>query len=265
MTITRRIAVAVLCLTLALACKQTSATPSSSTPATPSTPATTTTTTTTPSPASVAAALQTLATKAIYFGHQSVGANIMEGVQAVIAATPGATLRVQDTTSPSRGVFAHSGNGQNEDPKGKITAFVATIQNGAGSHVDIAFFKFCYVDFVGSTDVNSVFAEYQSKMAALKAAFPNVTFVHFTVPVSVGPAADNIPREKFSDLIRQAYAGREPLFDLAKIESTRPDGTTELVGGVRAPRPGLHERRRAPERHRPGRGRRALVTYLASL
>lgn len=200
--------------------------PSATGPTTPGTPTT-----------DVAAALQRLALKAIYFGHQSVGFNIMDGVQTLIAATPGTVPRVQQTSTPGsmqQGVFAHGENGSNGDPVGKTAAFRATIQGGVGAKVSLAFFKFCYVDFGQSTNVGAVFADYQSTMAALRSAFPGVRFVHFTVPLMTGSNSDNAVRERFSDLIRQTYGSGEPMFDLAKAESTRPDGSTESVNGVRA-------------------------------
>jgi len=36
-------------------------------------------------------------------------------------------------------------------------------------------------------------------------------------------------REEYNSLLRKAYQGREPFFDLARIESTTPEGTTETV------------------------------------
>ena len=43
-------------------------------------------------------------------------------------------------------------------------------------------------------------------------------------------------RERFNELMRTTYADREPVFDLAAVESTRPDGSREVldVGGSRA-------------------------------
>jgi hypothetical protein len=36
---------------------------------------------------------------------------------------------------------------------------------------------------------------------------------------------DNIQKNKYNNMIRNEYKGKEPLFDIAEIESTRPDGT----------------------------------------
>jgi hypothetical protein len=75
-----------------------------------------------------------------------------------------------------------------------------------------------------------------------------VTFVHVTVPLTTEPGLkeaaknfvkrflgrprssrlDNVRRARYNELLREAYAGREPLFDLARLESTRPDGTRQL-------------------------------------
>jgi hypothetical protein len=37
--------------------------------------------------------------------------------------------------------------------------------------------------------------------------------------------AENSKREEYSELLRRAYAGKEPVFDLARLESTAPDGS----------------------------------------
>jgi hypothetical protein len=84
-------------------------------------------------------------------------------------------------------------------------------------------------------------------MALLKVDYPNTTFVHFTVPLlrKAKPSlkiwiekilgkkkeyfdnAHNVKRNKFNDLLRKVYDGKEPLFDIAKIESTYMDGKRE--------------------------------------
>jgi hypothetical protein len=191
-----------------------------------------------PPPADVADQVRALSTRAIYFGHQSVGFNIMSGVEALVAGTAGATLRVVETSAPAEtgpGVFAHSANGANGDPAGKIAAFERTMDAGVAARVDTAFFKFCFVDFDVGTDVPGVFASYQAALDRLRTAHPQVRFVHVTVPLRTAVDEDNAVRERFSNLMRQAYAGKEPIFDLALIESTRPDGGRELgPGGVPA-------------------------------
>ena len=42
--------------------------------------------------------------------------------------------------------------------------------------------KFCSLDITSSTDVDAIFARYRDTMAALERDFPDVTFIHVTVP-----------------------------------------------------------------------------------
>jgi lysophospholipase L1-like esterase len=136
--------------------------------------------------------------------------------------------------------------GKNGDPKLKTDAFAALITEGLGDRVDIAFHKYCFADIYADTDIHEVFRHYKEVMARLQREYPRVTFVHVTTPlvvVQAGPKAvikkllgrmpdhyaDNMRREEYNDLMRQEFRGKEPLFDLAAIESTRPDGTREII------------------------------------
>jgi len=202
-------------------------------------------------------ALEKLAQRRIYFGHQSVGYNLVDGLQALAQEKP-LGLKIVEGRSPEAlgsPAFAHAKNGENHDPISKIRDFANTLEaGGLGQRTDIAFFKFCYVDFVPGTDVDKVFAEYKGTLARLRQAYPKIKFVHFTSPLTVvqsgpkalvkrllgkrlGGAEANVVRERFNALMRQEYAGREPLFDLAAVESTRPDGqpVTFADGGARYP------------------------------
>jgi lysophospholipase L1-like esterase len=39
----------------------------------------------------------------------------------------------------------------------------------------------------------------------------------------------NLIRHQYNELLRSTYVGKEPVFDLARLESTNADGTTETV------------------------------------
>ncbi len=256
-----RAAVLLACLALAAGCGDSGG-------SSPTTPSPTNPSPAPPPPTTVAGALQALATKAVYFGHQSVGSDIMTGVQTQIAANPGAAPRVVGSSSASAvaaGVFAHSGNGSNGNPAGKNDAFADTMQRGMGGVADLAFFKYCYVDVTRSSNAAALFDDYRGHMAASRSAYPRVRFVHVTVPLTTGSSVDNEVRERFNGLMRQAYSGVEPLFDLAVAESTAPDGTTVLVGGIRALAPAYS----SDGGHLNAAGQeavaRALLLYLASL
>jgi hypothetical protein len=192
---------------------------------------------------------QSLGAKRIFFGHQSVGANIMDGVADVIRDEPRNGLRVavgEGALAGGGGVFAHGPVGRNGDPALKTDDFARLIEGPLRGKVDVAFHKYCYVDISETTDVAALFGYYQTTMARLRAEFPGVVFVHVTTPLvrvqsgpkatlkllfgrSPGRYAGNYARERFNGLMRDAYRGREPLFDLATIESTRPDGSREAI------------------------------------
>ena len=100
----------------------------------------------------------------------------------------------------------------------------------------------CYVDIKADTDVEEVFNYYRDSINKLKRDFLGVKFVHFTVPLMVQKEnwktkikkligkkdiwelEDNIKRNEFNDFLLKEYQGKDPIFDLAKIESTYPDG-----------------------------------------
>jgi len=182
----------------------------------------------------------------VYFGHQSVGNNILDGIKDVMRESPAIKVNIVETSNPAdfnRPIFAHSRVGKNVDPKSKTDSFVDFIQQGIGDKANVAFFKFCYVDMKEGTNVSDIFDDYKKKMSSLKGRYPNVKFIHVTVPLTTTKIswktwikekmgkkdlweyAGNIERNRFNDLVRKEYEGKEPVFDLAKIESTYPDGT----------------------------------------
>lgn len=186
-----------------------------------------------------------LATKKIYFGHQSVGDNILVGVRELLAQHPQIGLRVQERAElamPVSPVLSHSYVGKNELPQTKNDAFTQAIGGALRNNVDMAFFKYCYVDIGPATDPAALFHTYKKTMDDLKKHNPNVMFIHVTAPLtttqggwkamvkkllgrSLGGYPDNARRNEFNDLLRKEYVGKEPVFDLAKLEATRPDGS----------------------------------------
>lgn len=205
--------------------------------------------TVTASPPSLASNLAVLSGVAIYFGHQSVGANLMDGVRALLASNSGTEPTVITSSAAAdmqTGTWAEDYNGSNYDPEGKISSFQSTlIANGVGAKVDVAFMKFCWVDFDdswywepspngGGATVASLFAKYQAMVAAVHHAYPNLKLVHFTAPLYADDVAQNQRRESYNALVRSTYDGVEPVFDLALRESTDPNGNRVI--GTYGPR-----------------------------
>jgi hypothetical protein len=160
----------------------------------------------------------------VFFGHQSVGYNVLDGVRGLYASggvsTPPIVTAVPAGTEG--GFVAHQTVGTNGDPASKIAAFDNAVRGGIGDKVDVALMKLCYVDISANTDVNAVFAKYRNTLSGLQRDFPDVTFLHTTVPLTTDTPADNANREKLNAMIRSTYGGQ--LFDLAAAESTTPAG-----------------------------------------
>ena len=189
-----------------------------------------------------------LNSKKIFFGHHSVGTNIIEGIKKLDKNSPYIDLNILKTTDPisinQSGILAHGKVGENFDPISKIDSFRFIMESGVGNKVDIAFMKFCFVDIGTQTDLIKIFDNYRNTMAQLKKEFPATTFVHVTVPLVLEPEGmkanakqfikkmlvknnlyENTGKARYNQLIRKEYLGKEPIFDLAEFESTYPDGS----------------------------------------
>ena len=83
---------------------------------------------------------------------------------------------------------------------------------------------------------------------SLRARHPALTIVHVTLPLQIDPGTLfhwktvvrgkqtpyrtlNTVRARYNALLREAYAGKEPFFDLAHFQALLPDGS---IGAVRA-------------------------------
>ncbi|MGV8048725.1 MAG: hypothetical protein AB2L21_00010 [Anaerolineaceae bacterium] len=186
-----------------------------------------------------------LANRRIYFGHMSVGYDIMQGVKDLLAENTKVELTIVESDEASaldNPAFSHSKIGQNKVPKTKVDGFRICMEKGIGGKADIALFKFCYIDVIEETNLEQLFSDYKATMLRLKKAFPQTLFVHVTVPLRtvqtgprvwikkiigkpIGEYVANIRRNAFNDLLRKEYDGKEPIYDLAKVESTLSDGS----------------------------------------
>ena len=185
-----------------------------------------------------------LAEKKIFFGHQSVGFNIIDGIKDLMKDSPVklSIVELKDVGPLSKPGFYHARVGKNVDPISKIDDFARQVEAGIGGTADIAFFKFCFVDIRSQTDIQKVFKHYVQTMERLEKKYPRTKFVHFTVPLSTTVTSwktrvktligkkdiweydDNIRKNEFNRMLKEHYAGKEPVFDIAAYESTLPDG-----------------------------------------
>jgi hypothetical protein len=180
----------------------------------------------------------------LFFGHQSVGYNILDGVQDVFTREGVQGLSVKegrDFTPTDAPGIRHAVIGENGDPLGKVRDYQSILGGVKVPEFDVAFMKFCYVDFAASTDVHEVFAAYKAAIAALEQRHPKTRFISLTVPLTsrdegikaraklllgrpVRGYGDNVARESFNALLRAEYGGTGLLFDIALVEAAAPDG-----------------------------------------
>jgi len=185
-----------------------------------------------------------LATKKIFFGHQSVGSNIVQGIRDVMSEDPRLKLTIVKSPNPqsiSTPAFVEFEIGKNGDPQSKNEAFAAILDKGIGTQGGIVMYKYCYVDIDSSTDIQRMFENYRKEISTLKGKYPSLKIVHITIPLTtVEPTAKawvksilgkttaqdvNVKRNEFNNLLRTTYAGTDPIFDLAEVESTHSDGS----------------------------------------
>lgn len=192
----------------------------------------------------LAADLKVIGQRRILFVHHSVGVNILAGVERLDAEAGGGHLlmawlpRASAIEGP---VLAHGGGGRNKDPKSKIDFFAATIRNEPRLKPDVAFMKLCFVDFEPGTDVEDLFSHYQRTLESLKREHPEIRFAHVTAPLFKRPSdlksslnrllgrevwedAANVKRAEYNRRLIESFPS-DPVFDLARVEATGPDGS----------------------------------------
>lgn len=192
----------------------------------------------------VRADLQTVSKARILFGHQSVGRNVLAGVQS-LAQEAGVPLRIEEPhglPSDTRPGLFHALIGVNGDPSGKIAAFSQLLNRPERPAYDAAMMELCYEDFGrGAQGQAGLLERYAASVRDLSLARPDVRLVHVSVPLRSDPPgwkttvkrflgretdedADNALRNAYNASLRARFA-HAPLFDVAGVESTEPDGT----------------------------------------
>jgi hypothetical protein len=190
-----------------------------------------------------------LAKRTVFFGHQSVGENVIEGLQKMSEAESWPALRIIEIAGKSAATIqgpalVHEKIGENGDPHSKMQGFRDALDRGLGAQVDTAMMKFCFWDIRADTNVEAVFNEYQETMADLARRYPRVTFAYATVPLVTADVdwrarvrrlvglttptdKDNLVRAQLNRRIREAFGTGRLLFDVARAEE-EPSGGEPL-------------------------------------
>jgi len=190
-----------------------------------------------------------LAEKRIFFGHHSVGSNIIGGINDVIKERDHIKLNILRTKNPAdfdQPIFAHSSVGRNTEPDSKIADFRAMMDSGLGEKVDIAFFKLCFVDIRRDARPQQILDRYKALIDDLQTRYPQTRFLYVTTPLTSPPRAmkgrlkeyaklllgrprtgdleANALRQRYNTLLKNTYPGADDVFDLALIESINSSG-----------------------------------------
>lgn len=228
--------------------------------------------------------LSRIARRRVFFGHQSVGHDIIEGL-AELAGEFSIHLNVRDirdTEVPDGPVFAHARIGRNGDPASKMDHFGRLLDEGLGRTMDAALAKLCYVDVTAETDTEALARLHDQVLDELRQRFPRLGLIPVTVPLTAArsgvrewvaralghtdPAgADNRARARFNQHLRERHGASGILFDLAAVETGRnqpPDGQS---GDRETDIPVLHPTYTHDGGHLNARGRRIAATALVGV
>lgn len=196
-----------------------------------------------PEASEITSQLEVVRAHRVLFSHHSVGRDLIAGLTRAstqLADKPFPIVSIEHAPSDATPSFVSISGGENQNPQSKLDFFARTLR-ASRYEPDLAFMKFCYVDFHPRTDVKALFAAYQRTIDALERERPRTQFAHITVPLTARPMqikdrihrllgrevwedAANIKRHAFNEKLREAY-GKDPIFDLARIESTKRDGS----------------------------------------
>lgn len=175
----------------------------------------------------------------VFFGHKSVGSNILGGIAALYDRANLDDWPIIDARGPlnnAGGYLAHCPVGRNLAPMEKLAEFADLLDTSVGSKVELALLKLCYADIDSTTDVPELFRCYANTMEGLADRHPRLGLLYCTVPLTTdrtwkgtlkavlgrsdhnGPA-DNLARQQFNQLVRTRYAGTGRLFDIAATEA----------------------------------------------
>lgn len=190
--------------------------------------------------------LSKLASQKIFFGHQSVGTNVIQGIRDLQRDNPRLQLRIEKSSDPqsvSGSALVETEIGKNGDPESKSRDVFEIVGKGIGEQDAIVMFKYCYADFDSSTDVRRLFEGYRATIESIRTKYPKLKIIYVTVPLTtvespikawlktmLGRTTSrdlNLKRNEFNRLLRASY-GNKDIFDLAEAESTHIDGSREF-------------------------------------
>ena len=181
----------------------------------------------------------------VYFEHASVGQNVVDGIDALASSTDLSSGHASWSDESTAISWFASNDGLVDNHRGnpgaeaKISTFQGDMTDALAAAVDVAMFKFCWIDAPeGETAATTLFDSVRRVMEALEAAYPSVAFVWWTMPIETEQTSygyDIEARQSYNDKVR-AYCGDQGkwLLDIADIEGHDETGeaATLDIGGT---------------------------------
>jgi hypothetical protein len=191
----------------------------------------------------------------IFFAHQSVGADLVAGIETLSRNSAAAARVVSLEQAPGAAhplLIIHERIGVNREPLTKIAAFQAILGAAPAAAIDLAMLKFCYVDIASQADAERLLKEYERAIEELSTVRGDLRLIHCTVPLRSLPGGPyawlrralgqrhpgveaNRARDWFNQRLRQRFGNGGLLFDLAELEARHADGR-RCERGARAER-----------------------------
>lgn len=192
----------------------------------------------------LAADLSAIRSRRVVFLHHSVGRNVLAGVERLDREVGQGRLAIVSPEVAAKAAspaLVDATGGHNQDPKSKMDAFAELLRHEPLLQPDLAFMKLCYVDFHPRTDVDELLSWYGRMIEGVKREHPGIRVAHVTAPLCARPTglkstmrrllgkevwedAANAKRNAFNERLVEAFPS-DPIFDLARVEATAPDGT----------------------------------------
>lgn len=189
--------------------------------------------------------IDSLAEKKIFFAHMSVGYDIIDGIRSIQEKKSRfeeiKIIEIDETMNVNRPGIYHKKNGKNGDAKSKFDAFREFLKNEKFTNkFDIAALKLCYIDFMPEIDVDEILNQYTKCVQEVKKSNPSTKILHMTTPLTVHAKGIkgwinimikgdivNYRRAVYNKKLHELYQGTAPIYDIALVESTYPDGSRE--------------------------------------
>jgi hypothetical protein len=184
-----------------------------------------------------------IAQRTIYFGHQSVGTSVCAGVEELSQAhgMPLQVVRTRDPEAFPGPAFVHFLAGRHRDYASKNASLLRLLESSTRARDPIVLLKYCHGDISSFHESTMLFDAYCETVDAIRFEHPDVTLIHATIPLVTTieslrerakrymgrPTAREsaIARHRYNELVRNEFGLSEPIFDVARIQSTGVGGT----------------------------------------